>query len=57
VEVQYWTRELGVSKVRLAELVKQHGNSVEKKRQYVRDYPATILAADFKGVRGGAITG
>jgi hypothetical protein len=32
-EVQYWTKALGVSKERLAELVRQHGNSAAKVRQ------------------------
>jgi hypothetical protein len=32
-EVQYWTKTLGVSKERLAELVRQHGNSADKVRQ------------------------
>lgn len=32
-EVRYWTNELGVSKERLTELVRQHGNSAEKVRQ------------------------
>ncbi|HWM48530.1 MAG TPA: DUF3606 domain-containing protein [Xanthobacteraceae bacterium] len=31
-EVQYWTKVLGVSEERLAELVRQHGNSAEKIR-------------------------
>jgi hypothetical protein len=35
-EVQYWTKELGVSKERLAELVKQHGNSAEKIRAAIK---------------------
>jgi Protein of unknown function (DUF3606) len=32
-EVRYWTQALGVSKERLAELVRQHGNSAERVRQ------------------------
>lgn len=32
-EVSYWTQALGVSKERLAELVRQHGNSAEKVRR------------------------
>ena len=32
-EVRYWTEALGVSKERLAALVKEHGNSAEKVRQ------------------------
>ena len=32
-EVQYWTKALGVSKERLAKLVRQHGDSVQKVRQ------------------------
>lgn len=35
-EVKYWTKELGVSKERLAELVKQHGNSAEKIRSAIK---------------------
>ena len=31
-EVQYWTKELGVDRQRLQELVRQHGNSAEKIR-------------------------
>jgi len=31
-EVQYWTKVLGVSEERMAELVRQHGNSAEKIR-------------------------
>jgi len=31
-EVRYWTEALGVSRERLEELVRQHGNSVEKIR-------------------------
>lgn len=31
-EVRYWTQALGVSKERLAELVRQHGNSADKVR-------------------------
>jgi len=31
-EVQYWMKTLGISKERLAELVRQHGNSAEKIR-------------------------
>jgi len=29
-EVRYWTKELGVTEDRLRELVRQHGNSVDK---------------------------
>ncbi len=32
-EVRYWTEALGVSKERLAALVKEHGNSADKVRQ------------------------
>jgi benzoyl-CoA reductase/2-hydroxyglutaryl-CoA dehydratase subunit BcrC/BadD/HgdB len=32
-EVQYWTKALGVSKERLAELVTKHGVSAEKVRE------------------------
>jgi hypothetical protein len=32
-ELQYWTRELGVSKARLQELVKEHGVSAESVRK------------------------
>lgn len=31
-EVRYWTKALGVSKERLAELVRQHGNSAKAVR-------------------------
>jgi hypothetical protein len=31
-EVRYWTQTLGVSKERLAELAREHGNSAEKIR-------------------------
>ena len=31
-EVSYWTHELGVSKEKLTDLVRQHGNSVKKIR-------------------------
>jgi hypothetical protein len=31
-EVQYWTKTLGISPERLEELVREHGNSVEKIR-------------------------
>jgi hypothetical protein len=32
-EVCYWTKALGVSKERLTELVKEHGNSATKVRE------------------------
>ncbi len=32
-EVRYWTKELGVSKEKLTELVERHGNSVDKIRE------------------------
>ena len=32
-EVQYWTKTLGVSRDRLEELVRQHGDSAEKIRE------------------------
>ena len=32
-EVRYWTKALGVSKERLTELVKQHGNSAAEMRK------------------------
>jgi hypothetical protein len=32
-EVRYWTKALGVSKDRLGELVKKHGNSAAAVRQ------------------------
>lgn len=32
-EVQYWTKALGVSRDRLEELVRQHGDSAEKIRE------------------------
>ena len=35
-EVQYWTKELGVSKERLKELVKTHGVSAEAVRSALR---------------------
>jgi hypothetical protein len=35
-EVQYWTKELGVSKERLAELVRNHGVSVDAVRGALR---------------------
>jgi hypothetical protein len=35
-EVRYWTKELGVTEDRLRELVRQHGNSVEKIREALR---------------------
>ena len=34
-EVQYWTKEFGVTKVRLEQLVKDHGNSAEAVRKAV----------------------
>lgn len=35
-EVRYWTEALGVSKERLEELVRQHGNSAEKIREALK---------------------
>ena len=35
-EVQYWTRELGVSKERLTELIRDHGVSAEAVRAALR---------------------
>lgn len=35
-EVRYWTKALGVSKQRLIELVKEHGNSAEVLREAVK---------------------
>ena len=35
-ELQYWTKELGVSKERLKELVKTHGVSADAVRSAVR---------------------
>jgi hypothetical protein len=35
-EVQYWTKELGVSKERLQELVKEHGVSADAVRGALR---------------------
>ncbi|MFL6314821.1 MAG: DUF3606 domain-containing protein [Terriglobales bacterium] len=32
-EVRYWTKELGVSKERLEQLVRQHGNSAARIRE------------------------
>ncbi len=32
-EVRYWTEALGVSRERLEELVRKHGNSAEKIRE------------------------
>lgn len=32
-EVQYWTKEFGVSRERLEQLVAQHGNSTAKIRE------------------------
>jgi hypothetical protein len=32
-EVRYWTEALGVSRERLEELVRQHGNSADKVRE------------------------
>lgn len=32
-EVRYWTQELGVSKDKLTELVRRHGDSTKKIRQ------------------------
>jgi hypothetical protein len=35
-EVRYWTGALGVSKERLEELVRKHGNSAEKIREALK---------------------
>lgn len=35
-EVRYWTEALGVSKERLEELVRKHGNSAEKVREALK---------------------
>jgi hypothetical protein len=35
-EVRYWTEELGVSRERLEELVRQHGNSAAKIREAIK---------------------
>lgn len=35
-EVQYWTKELGVSKQELQEAVKSVGNSADKVREHLR---------------------
>lgn len=35
-EVRYWTKELGVTEDRLRELVRQHGNSINKIREALR---------------------
>jgi hypothetical protein len=35
-EVRYWTEALGVSKERLEELVRKHGNSAEKIRKALK---------------------
>jgi hypothetical protein len=35
-EVRYWTEALGVSKERLEELVRKHGNSADKVREALK---------------------
>jgi hypothetical protein len=35
-EVRYWTESLGVTKERLEELVRKHGNSAEKVREALK---------------------
>ncbi|HEV7523225.1 MAG TPA: DUF3606 domain-containing protein, partial [Candidatus Angelobacter sp.] len=35
-EVKYWTKELGVSKERLQQLVLKHGNSAAKIREALK---------------------
>jgi len=35
-EVQYWTKELGISRERLEQLVREHGDSVEEIREALR---------------------
>ena len=39
-EVRYWTEALGVSRERLEELVRKHGNSAEKIREALRSEAA-----------------
>ena len=39
-EVRYWTEALGVSKERLEELVRKHGNSAEKVRDALKNEAA-----------------
>lgn len=39
-EVRYWTEALGVSRERLEELVRKHGNSAEKIREALRNEAA-----------------
>jgi len=35
-KVQYWTKALGVGRERLEQLVREHGDSVEKIREALR---------------------
>jgi hypothetical protein len=35
-DVNYWTQKLGVSRERLTELVRKHGDSVENIREIIR---------------------
>jgi hypothetical protein len=35
-EVQYWTKELGISRERLEQLVHEHGNSAERIREALK---------------------
>jgi hypothetical protein len=39
-EVRYWTEALGVSRERLEELVKKHGNSADKVREALKSEAA-----------------
>jgi hypothetical protein len=39
-EVRYWTEVLGVSRERVEELIRAHGNSAEKIREAVRNEAA-----------------
>jgi Protein of unknown function (DUF3606) len=39
-EVRYWTEALGVSRERLEELVRKHGNSAEKVREALKSQAA-----------------
>lgn len=39
-EVRYWTEALGVTRERLEELVRKHGNSAEKIREALRSEAA-----------------
>ena len=39
-EVRYWTEALGVSRERLEELVRKHGNSAEKVREALKSEAA-----------------